>query len=242
MALKCMKVFIAAGLFGGVLAACAPAEDAGECNSARPCTARGEVCDDSIKQCVAQDLDVDATAETGPASFSDVTLPFFRGKVCMPTAVQPGDAVPVKVSPCVHPCVTGGGFTYKKQYTCAGSACESLVITYFNGASGNGCPADVFGRFDKGQCVYTDIKAEAGPFILDAGPVTGNASVEIPFFTNEDARAIKGGASVADVWELAKQYPQDAERVWKVSVNPGNSPAPADCSDESKCECREVGF
>jgi hypothetical protein len=241
MASDCMKVFGVAGLLLG--SACTPTEDAGECNSARPCTARGEVCDEDIKMCIAQDLDVDATAEQpGPASFSGVTLPFFRGKVCMATKIKPGDAVPVKLSPCIHPCVAGGGFTYKKQYSCVGSACEALVIQYYNSASGSGCPADAFGRFDRSQCVYEDIKAGAGPFTIPSGAVTGSAAVEIPFLTNEDARAIMNNKDTAFVWETAKKYPQDAERVFQVSMNAANPGAPADCSDESLCDCREIGF
>lgn len=245
MALGNLKMLIAGGFLLGLgFVACAPTEDAGECSATNPCTQRGEACDEVLFECIAQELDVDATSDKpAPTSFSDVALPFFRGKVCMPTRVQPGDAIPVKFSPCVHPCVTSGGFTFKKQFSCSGAFCDAAVMQLFSGASGSGCPADTFGKFDKAQCVYgEDIKASAGPFTLTSGPIRGNASVEIPFLTNDDAAEIRDGANVDTIWALIKQYPQAQERVFAISMDGANPAAPADCSDESKCDCREIGF
>ncbi len=235
------KKFIAAGL---LLAACSPTESPAECTDAKPCTTRGEVCDLAVLECVVQDLDVDATSdEPTPANFSNVALPFFRGRVCMPTRIQPGDNVPVKISTCLHPCMQPGGFNFKKQYSCVGSYCEAAVLQTFGAAAGTACPTDAFGKFDRAQCVYgDDIKASAGPFVIDGSPVRGNAQVEIPFLSNDDAAAIRDGAQVAQIWELIKQYPQSAERVFAVSMDGANPGAPADCSDESKCDCREIGF
>lgn len=248
MALGNLKVLIAGGFLLGLgVAACAPTEDAGECSSTNPCAARGQVCDEVLRECIAVELDVDATSEDPtPASFSDVALPFFRGKVCMPTRVQPGDPIPVKFSPCINPCITQSAFTFKKQFSCSGATCDAAVIQMFSSTSGTGCAADAFGQFDRAQCVYPEagkeIKASAGPFILETGPVRGNASVEIPFLTNDDAGEIRGGASTADIWSLIKKYPQAQERVFSISMDGANPAAPADCSDESKCDCREIGF
>ncbi len=64
--------------------ACTPNEDAGECDSSRPCSERGEVCDTLEKVCIEADVDVDATAESpATGNFGPLALPFFRGKVCI---------------------------------------------------------------------------------------------------------------------------------------------------------------
>lgn len=241
------KICAASLCFGGLLAACLPEEDSGECNASKPCGNRGEVCNEQTQQCEVAALDVDATAEgDAPADFSGVPLPFFRGKVCAATKVKPGDTVPMTVSPCLHPCVAAGGYSFKKQYRCTGSSCESLVLVYYPEASGAGCPADAFGKFDKSECVYTDHKVSAGPFNLTSGPVTGIARVEVPFLSNDDIATLlplesRESERVAKTWELAYQYPPSEERVFQVSMNAGNSGAPANC-DDGGCDCREIGF
>ena len=244
MASAHFKVFIAGGLLAAGLAACSPSESPAECSASKLCPNRGEACDALLQECTLQDLAVDATSEEPtPASFSGVALPFFRGRVCMPTRVQPGDTVPVKLTPCVHACIDPGGFNFKKQYTCAGAYCESAVLQIFGTAAGMACPADAFGKFDRTQCAPgKDILASAGPFVIDGEQIRGNAQVEIPFLSNEDAAQIRDGAAVPAIWELIKQYPQSQERVFAVSMNGANPAAPADCSDESKCDCREIGF
>ena len=238
------NLWIAAGAAAGLItAACGPAESSGECATGRPCENRGEVCDVTLSECIPQDLDVDATATPTPANFTGVALPFFRGKVCVAKGgVKPGETVPVKFSPCLHPCITGGGYKFKKQYRCTGSSCEAASLQYYGTASGTGCPKDAFGRFDKSMCVYTDIKASAGPFVIPTGPVTGVATIEVPFLTNEDAAKIRDGATTDQIWELIYKYPQDPNRVFHLTLNAGNASPPADCSDESKCDCREIGF
>lgn len=238
-----MNAWVAGLATGAVIAACAPAESSGECYVGRPCVTRGEVCDDSISECVPQDLNVDSTGpEPAPAAFSGVALPFFRGKVCMPTAVKPGELIPVKVSVCTNPCVKPGSYTFKKQYKCTGSYCDSAVIQYYGNAEGTGCQQDVFGQFDQAQCVYADVKASAGPFVIDGNGVIGNAKVEIPFLNNDDAAKIRDGANTDAIWALINQYPQDPERVFDITMNANNPSAPVDCVDESKCECRTIGF
>lgn len=245
MALGNLKMLIAGGFLLGLgIVACAPTEDAGECSATAPCPNRGEVCDTVRFECIAEELDVDATSDK-PASptFANVALPFFRGKVCMPTRVKPGDTIPVKFSPCVHSCISPGVFTFKKQYTCSGAYCDAAVMQLFSGATGSGCPADVFGKFDKAQCVYgTDINASAGPFVINGEKIRGNATIEIPFLTNDDAAEIRDGATVDAIWALIKQYPQSDERVFSISMDGANPAAPMDCSDESMCDCQEIGF
>ena len=235
--------FVAVLMTGATIAGCAPTEGSSECAQGKPCETRGEACDESINECVPQDLDVDATGPVpAPASFSGVALPFFRGKVCMPTAVKPGDTIPVKLSMCINPCISAGSYTFKKQYKCTGSYCDSAVLEYYGKASGAGCQQDTFGQFDAAQCVYTDIKASAGPFVINGNAVTGNAKVEIPFLTNEDAAQIRDGASTDTVWALINQYPQDPERVFDISMSGSNAAAPGDCVDESKCVCKTIGL
>lgn len=239
-----MKPWFAAALMTGTaIAACAPAESSGECFQGKPCETRGEACDESINECVPQDLDVDATGPVpAPATFAGVALPFFRGKVCMPTAVKPGDQIPVKLSVCINPCITPGSYIFKKQYKCTGSSCNSAVLQYYGNAAGAGCSQDAFARFDAAQCVYEDIKASAGPFVINGGAVTGTATVEVPFLTNADAAQIRDGASTDTIWALINQYPQDPERVFNVTMNGSNPAAPADCADESKCVCKTIGL
>lgn len=243
------NVFVAGVLLlGGALGACAPTESAGDCTSTKPCPNRGETCDVALQQCIAQDLDVDATSdEDAPANFSDVALPFFRGEVCMPIRVQPGDTIPVSINPCLHPCIDAGGFSYKKQFSCTGAVCKSAVIQMYVNAAANagGCPKDAFASFDRSQCAYPaePIKANAGPFVVDGNPIRGNAEIEIPFLSNDDAAAIRDGAATAEIWNLINQYPASADRVFAVSMDGANPAAPADCvADKSLCECREIGF
>lgn len=246
MALGDLNVFIAAGFVLSVSLACAPTESAGECTATKACTIRGEACNLDIQVCEPQELTIDATSDQPtPAAFSGVALPFFRGEVCMPTRVRPGDRVPVSFSPCLHPCMTEGGYLYKQQYSCASPAyCNAAVLQFFTGASGTGCPADAFGSFDRSMCKYPaePIPGAAGPFTLSSGAVRGNAQVEIPFLSNDDTAAVRDGAGTDEIWELIQQYPQASERVFAISLDTANPSAPADCSDKSLCTCREIGF
>ncbi len=236
-------VFVVGSLLGAVVLACSPSESSGECSVNKPCENRGEACEFFTNTCELQNLDVEATAEgSAPASFSNVALPFFRGRVCMPTRVQPGDTVPVKILPCLHSQVMAGGFTFKKQYQCIGSTCDAAVLQYYGQAACEDCPPNTFGQFERSLCQWGEIQASAGPFIIDGNAVRGNANVEVPFLTNDDAAQIRDGASVADIWTLIQQYPQASDRVWSLSMDGANPAAPANCDDESLCECRDIGF
>lgn len=222
-------------------------EDSGECSAGIACPNRGEACDLTSKTCEPQDLDVDGTAPApAPTDFTR-TVPFFRGKVCMPTKVQPGDKIPVHVEMCRHACLEPKGFQYKSQYKCSGSVCEGALVVYFPDAQGAGCPPDVFGKFAKAECVYDDksnVNGSVGGFTVSSvGPITGTGTVEIPFLTNEDAAEIHGGASTDAIWNLIYKYPQDPGRVFNISMNGSNPKAPANCVDDpSLCDCKEIGF
>jgi hypothetical protein len=220
------------------------AEDSGECSAGAPCPNRGEACDDTTKTCERQDLDVDGTGPSpAPASFV-ATIPFFRGTVCAATNVQPGDKIPVKIDMCVDPCVSPKGHKFKSQYRCNGSNCETALIVYLPDAQGANCPADAFGKFPKANCQTVTIEASVGPLsIQSTGPITGTGTLELPFLTNDDAAAIAGTDDFDKVWQLIYKYPQDAGRVFQLSMNANNPKAPANCTDDpSLCSCKEIGF
>lgn len=227
----------------GVLIGCF-AEDSGECSAGAPCPNRGEACDDATKTCEPQELAVDGTApRPAPTTFA-ATLPFFRGTVCAATNVQPGDKIPVKIDMCVDPCVTSTERKFKSQYRCNGSNCEVALIAYLPGAQGQGCPADAFGKFPKANCQTIEITASVGPLsVQSTGPITGTGTLELPFLTNEDVQEIAGTDNFDKVWQLIYKYPQDAGRVFQLSMNPSNPKAPANCTDDpSLCNCKEIGF
>lgn len=236
------KMMIPAGLGLAALLVGCFTEDSGECSAGAPCPNRGEACNDLTNTCELVPLSVDGTEPSpAPTDFTR-TIPFFRGNVCMPTAVQPGDAIPVKVSMCYHPCVDVASYQFKTQYRCNGASCESALIVYAPGAVGMGCPADVFGKFAKTDCLYLDVNAKVGPFtITSTGDVTGTATVELPFLTNDDAATIHAGATIDQIWDLIYKYPQDKGRVFNLSMNAGNPAAPADCSGGG-CTCKDIGF
>lgn len=227
----------------GVLFGCFT-EDSGECSVGAPCKGRGEACDMDSKTCEPQDLDVDGTGETpAPADFTR-TLPFFRGKVCMPTKVQPGDKIPVQVSMCVHTCVNANSYQFKNQYRCTGTVCEAALMVYTPDAAGTGCPQDVFGKFPKADCKYVEVGAGVGGFTVSGiGPITGTGTVEIPFLTNDDVQTVADGASTDANWATIYKYPQDPGRVFNVTMSGSNPKAPANCTDDpSLCDCKEIGF
>ncbi|MCA9634598.1 MAG: hypothetical protein KC420_01000 [Myxococcales bacterium] len=246
MTLSPASSLIGLGLtLGLMLGACAPNEDAGQCDQSRPCTERGEICDTVDKVCIAADFDVDETAP-GPAngSFGPSVVPFFRGKVCVATKAKPGERIPVSISPCLHPCVSPGPFTQVNKWQCSGSLCEGLNLMYLSAATGVGCPAEVFGRFDAGSCAYPlTIDAGQGPFNPAGIFFNGTATTEIPFLSNEEMARVANNASNDEIWSMVKAYPQEDSRVFSISLSDANPSAPANCTDDpSLCECRDVGF
>lgn len=239
---RSLSMLVALALAGGVVGCFV--EDSGECSIGAPCKGRGEACDDVTKTCEPQNLDVDGTAPApAPADFTR-TLPFFRGKVCMPTKVQPGNKVPVQVSMCVHTCVTANSYQFKNQYRCTGTVCEAALIVYTPDAAGTGCPADVFGKFPKSDCQYVEVPSGVGGFTIQGiGDITGTATVELPFLTNDDVQTVADGASTDANWATIYKYPQDPGRVFNITMSGSNPAAPANCVDDpSLCDCKEIGF
>ncbi|MFY0536982.1 hypothetical protein [Nannocystis pusilla] len=104
-------------------------------------------------------------------------------------------------------------------------------------------PAAAFGEFPKANCEYVTIEASAGPLSTqNTGAITGTGTLELPFLTNEDAKEINGTNNYDAVWQIIYKYPQDAGRVFQLSMNANNPPAPPDCKDAAKCTCKEIGF
>ena len=250
MSLRLPSFVCAAGAALALAAACTPPGDAGECDTNRPCTARGEVCDTSAKICVEAEVDLDQTAEPdADGAFGPLALPFFRGEVCVAKAAQPGQFIPVSISPCVHPCVTATKFVKYNMFTCTGSSCEGANLVWLADAVGAACPADVFGRFDAGLCTYPyTVEGGQGPIVLSGKALVGQIAIEAPFLSNEDMATIAGKvdakAPSSEIWPILKAYPESAERVFTVTLNDANDPAPASCTgaDKALCECRLIGL
>lgn len=224
--------------------ACTPNEDAGECDSNRPCSSRGEVCDTLEKVCIEADVDVDATADPpATGNFGPLALPFFRGKVCIASKAKPGDVIPVSISPCIHPCITNLGFHKKNTWRCVGTSCEGLNFGWID-AQGTSCPADVFGRFDASMCTYDlTIDASQGAFSPSGMPVGGIVTTEVPFISNEDSARVDAGASNDELWAMVNAYPADDERIFEINLSDSNPSAPANCVDDpSLCDCFDIGF
>ena len=103
----------------------------------------------------------------------------------------------------------------------------------------------MFGQFPAEQCQY------AGPFSFTTGalmlgpdPYVGTGSLLVPFMTNADVEAIAGGDDMsASVWTRIESHVQEPTRVFPMSFDAGNSPAPAACGEGvAGCTCRDIGF
>jgi len=181
----------------------------------------------------------------GGGDLTSFTLPFFRGRVCVSDAVQPGDPVAISMSTCVHPCLTPGQFKYKYMYRCDGAGCEMAIVGYHPGTTGTNCPEDVFGEFPAETCQY------AGPYafttnglVLGMDPFAGSGSLLVPFMTNADVEAIVGGDDAsASVWMRIESHTQDPTRAFAMSFAPGNQKAPVACGEGvAGCTCRDIGL
>ena len=190
------------------------------------------------------DAPTDSTLDPAPATFADTLVPFFRGQVCVPHEVQSGAAIPVTLSPCLHPCLATTSFAFTHNYACIGSSCEAYATMWVVASSGaDGCPADAFGRFDPGMCVYDSPVNLGIATTLDSGPVSGSMELEVPFLSNEDIVAIAADNKV--IADRAEQYPADPGRVpdgRPIQLLPGNPEPPAECDGAENCPCYEVGF
>jgi hypothetical protein len=209
-------------------------ESGGSSETGAPTTGEPVPCD-SPEGCTAM----------GGGDLASFALPFFRGRVCVSDAVQPGDTVVVSMSTCVHPCLSPGLLKYKYLYRCDGSGCELGLVGYHPGTTGTNCPEDVFGQFPMDQCVYAGPNAfKTTALVLGQDPFVGMGSLLVPFLTNADVEAIAGGDDMsASVWTRIESHMQEPSRVFPMSFDAGNSPAPAACGEGvAGCTCRDIGF
>ena len=181
----------------------------------------------------------------GGGDLAPFLLPFFRGKVCVSDAVQPGDKLALWVSTCVHPCLSVTAWSFKYVYRCTAMNCELGLEFYHPDTTGTACPADVFGEFPAAACEFT------GPHLINTGgikvgatPFTGAGSLLVPFFTNADIAAIVGDMEDADaVWTRIESHEQADERRFPLTFSPDNMPAPASCGEGVPgCTCRDIGL
>lgn len=190
------------------------------------------------------DCTAEASGDVGPTE-----VPFFRGTVCMPTAVQPGDSVPITLAACIHPCLSNSPYAFKSLSRCTTGedmsvSCEAAPVLWFNDVTGGSCPSDVFGKFDKSLCKWIDpVQVDLGPLTIGGGPYSGEATVMIPFLKNEDASLIAAGShSSSELFSLIETRPQDPARSIALSLAEANPAAPANCEAEGSCNCMDIGF
>lgn len=196
--------------------------DPAPCDTAPECTSPG-----------------DPDGDPGPT-----TVPYFRGRACVPKEVKPGQALPIRLEACVHPCLTTNAFSMRHAYRCPGGACEAAATIYYRDVVGSECPSDVFAKFDPALCAYKPaLDVTAGPLLLGDTPFEGTAPVVIPYLSNDQIAEIDGGADTsAEIWARIDANPQETSRVFEVFVSPSAADAPETCDDPELCECRDVGF
>jgi hypothetical protein len=231
-----------AGLWVG---ACTPRAESG-CDEEDPCTGRGEVCDLEVSECVDAVVDTSATESPAPASFTDKTIAFHRGEVCLPLEVTSGERMPLLMRPCLHPCVTVTSYQYKHSFSCRGSHCDAQAFMWMQASSAaTGCPEDAFGAFDASMCQYgTEVELVLSTETSN-GPISGYMLLELPFLTNEDAATLAADPEDDETIEgLVQQYPQQDNRIpdgRAISILPGNPAPPTTCAGGA-CPCYPIGF
>ncbi len=223
---------------------CLPGGSEGECSATNPCTERGQQCNLSTRVCEAVEVNTDSLdPDYAGGSFGPLALPFFRGRVCMPTAVKTGDPIPVKIEPCLHPCVDIDSFHFSQKYMCNDSDCELILAQWFMASGAADCPADALERFDKATCAYPQaVDAVAGPIKVNGLSLSGEMELELPFLNLSEADEFADDISADRAFEIVKSYPDNPDRRLPISIQPDNADAPADCQDESQCNCVEFGF
>lgn len=227
---------------------CAPKAEQGECSAVDPCP-RGQECDLEVSMCLDIEVDTHATEDPAPSNFTNKTVPFFRGQVCTVHEVQAGATFPVRMVPCLHPCVQASSFKFKHSWSCVGADCEAFGVMWMNTSStAGGCPADAFGRFDRSMCVDGPaIEFDIRAVLADDSPVQGGMVLEVPFISNDDAAAIAANPDDLDqIQEIIARYPQDPSRVVgskPISLLAGNPAPPETCGESGEnCDCYDVGF
>lgn len=231
-----------AGLWVG---ACGPQGEQG-CDENQPCTGRGEVCDLMVNECVDAVVDTSAAESPAPASFTDKTIAFHRGEVCLPLEVKSGERMPLLMRPCLHPCVTVTSYQYKHSFSCRGSHCDAQAFMWMQASSAAaGCPEDAFAAFDPAMCQYgTEVELMLSTETSN-GPISGDMLLELPFLTNADAGVLAADPEDDETIEaLVQQYPQQDNRIpdgRAISILPGNPVPPTTCVGGT-CSCYPIGF
>ncbi|MCB9704005.1 MAG: hypothetical protein H6711_19100 [Myxococcales bacterium] len=194
-----------------------------------------------------------APCDTGPECTSPgdpdgdpgpTTVPYFRGRACVAKAVKPGEAIPIRLEACMHPCLKTNAFAYRHAFRCPGGACEATAVLWFGDVTGSECPSDVFAKFDPALCVYKPaIDIKAGPLAFGGNNFEGDAPIVIPYLSNDQTAEIAAGADTsAEIWSRIDANVQEESRLFTVSVAAGSPSAPAACDDPDLCDCRDVGF
>lgn len=181
----------------------------------------------------------------GSGDLGPLAMPFFRGKVCVSDAIQPGDSVAMSVSACVHPCLSGLSWKYTTAIRSADATVTKGLAFYFEGVTGTNCPPDVFGEFPAEACVFHGpVKLKAGTITQNNEPYVGDWKLLLPFLSNDDAAAFAAGNDADDqVWTAVDSHMQASEREFVMSYDPGNAAVPAECGEGvSGCTCRTIGL
>ncbi|MEE9382115.1 MAG: hypothetical protein V3V08_01710 [Nannocystaceae bacterium] len=251
--------------------ACTPTAESGQCNSDADCYQRGQVCTNETHECIDDLVDFDATQSEPEPNFTAKVLPFFRGRICTVAGeFQSGAALPLRMEPCVHPCIRASNGTSHVFHLreCRGGACNGLSVEWFEG-DGADCPDDAFARFDPDLCEYPiTLAGRHPPFEANGSPIVGRFQLEIPFLTNDDAAQIAnfnaatasaacvetcGGMDSQDkcrkgcfMRERAEHYAQDENRVLSFQMTAEAPPPPPNCETaegaDDACPCVDVGF
>jgi hypothetical protein len=175
----------------------------------------------------------------GGGEVTNTTLPFFRGEVCISDKLRTGDPLAISVTTCVHPCLKADGYGFNWVYRCTDGLCEAGLVFYHPNVTGSMCPADVFGAFDPAGCTFTPPAALS----IKLPDTIGDASLLMPFLTNDDAAAIDGGDSEnAAIWARIDGHTQASERRLPLNFAAENPAPPATCAaGEPGCTCRKIG-
>lgn len=253
-------------LAGAALSACTPPGLGGGCLTNEDCPARGQACDMIQNICVNVEPDFDNFGgDNPPATFTDLALPFFRGRVHYPEGgnSKSGEAMPIVVEPCIHPCMTASGFSVNNQWFCSGGRCEALTLVTTT-VSGDNCPVEAFGEFDTSMCTFAAPQSEPpkfGPIIIDDVAADANIELEFPFLTLDDMTVINNADSQASsacqadcggdsgclkrctIEELAEGYPQQSSRVLDLQVRSDHPSPPESCLGGGPgCAVFEIGL
>jgi hypothetical protein len=151
------------------------------------------------------------------------------------------------MNPCLHPCLDVGQFKFKHSWNCIGSSCEAYAIMWVE-AGGMGCPADAFGKFERGQCQFPqNVEFTINPVYMDGGAIEGQMRLEVPFLTNADVGQIAADPENTDLRdELIHKYPEDPNRIpggMDISLLASHPAPPASCGMTGEmCNCSDVGY